>query len=47
MKMDYDVMMEKAERLMVSEPDTARIYANMAIADRLDRLCRILSSKRD
>lgn len=47
MKIEYEQMINQALDLRVSDPDTASIYAQVAIADRLDRLCKILSAKRD
>lgn len=47
MKIEYEQMINQALDLRVSEPDIASIYAQVAIADRLDRLCKILSAKRD
>lgn len=47
MKIEYEQMVEKALNLIVYDPNEASIYAQVAVADRLDRLCKILSAKRD
>ena len=47
MKIEYEQMITKASNLTASDPNMASVYAQVAIADRLDRLCKILSAKRD
>lgn len=45
--MDYRRMMEEAKDAMDKDmPEKASIMAQLAIAERLDRLCEIMSSKR-
>ena len=45
--MDYMRMMEEAKDAMDRDmPGKASIMVQMAIADRLDRLCEIMSSKK-
>lgn len=45
--MDYMRMMEEAKNAMDGGmPEKASIMVQMAIADRLDRLCEIMSSKK-
>lgn len=45
--MDYMRMMEEAKNAMEKDmPAKASIMVQMAIADRLDRLCEIMSSKK-
>ena len=44
--MNYSDVMEKARKsLDDGETEKAQALATMAVADRLDRLCEILSSK--
>lgn len=46
--MDYRRMMEEAKDAMDRDmPEKASIMAQLAIADRLDRLCEIMSSRRE
>ena len=46
--MDYKRMMEEAKDAMDRDmPEKASIMVQMAIADRLDRLCEIMSSRRE
>ena len=46
--MDYKRMMEEAKDAMEKDmPGKASIMVQMAIADRLDRLCEIMSSRRE
>lgn len=45
--MDYRRMMEEAKDAMEKDmPTKASIMAQLAIADRLDRLCEIMSSRK-
>ena len=45
--MDYKKMIEEAKDAMDRDmPGKASIMVQMAIADRLDRLCEIMSSKK-
>ena len=45
--MDYRRLMEEAKDAMDKDmPGKASIMAQLAIADRLDRLCEIMSSKK-
>ena len=46
--MNYEDMIEKAqEAVAVRDMEEAQALAMLAVADRLDRLCKIMSAKRD
>lgn len=46
--MDYKKLIEEAKDAMEKDmPGKASIMAQLAIADRLDRLCEIMSSRRE
>lgn len=44
--MNFETLMDKAQmKLEANRPDEAQVYALMAVAERLDRLCAVESGK--